>query len=111
MGTSVELNKCNYSELLNALVTKFNIEDIATLEKALGEFGEKAGDQYFILNNEYYEEFNAYYSLGGFIDRYFGVEDSFSVICGLTKEANCNVNEDDVAEILGVELPEREYEE
>ena len=75
-------------------------------EKILISFGEKIDDTYLLLQNEAWEDYNSYYSVAEFIDRYFGIEDSFSVICGSMREATCNVSVSEVEYELKIELPE-----
>jgi hypothetical protein len=111
MGRYVELKKGNYEKIKSELVSRFNIEDIAFLEKVLLAFGEKIDDQYLLLNNEYWEEFNSYYGLSNFIDSYFGIEDSFDVFLEEMTDATANCGVHEVADELGVELPERDEDE
>lgn len=105
MGRAVELKVGNYDTVLNKLVDKFEIEDVEFLEKVLLSFGEKLGDSYVLLHNEYYEEFNSYFNVAEFIDRYYDV-DSFNVFLDNMTEGVSNMNTYDVADNLGVELPE-----
>lgn len=64
MGANINLEKCNYNELLDRLMSERNIQDKDMLEKILLSFGEKSGDTYYILNNEEWEEYNSYYNIG-----------------------------------------------
>lgn len=105
MGRSVELKVGNYDTILNQLVESFKIEDVEFLEKVLLSFGEKLGDSYVLLHNEYYEEFNSYFNVSEFIDRYYNV-DSFRVFLDNMSEGVSNMNAYEVADSLGVELPE-----
>ncbi|MED3832970.1 hypothetical protein [Peribacillus frigoritolerans] len=111
MGTYVELKKGDYETIKSELVKRYSIEDADFLEKILLQFGEKIGDQYVLLNNEYWEDNNSYYGVATFIDRYYGVEDSFDIFLRQMKEANANWNVYEAADELGVELPDEEDEE
>lgn len=104
MGININLEKCNFNELVNNLMTQRNIKDQKMLEKILLAFGEKTGDIYYLLNNEKWEDYNSYYNVATFIDKYFGIEDSFDIICDLTKDAICNQGIYEVAECLGIQL-------
>jgi hypothetical protein len=106
MGIYVDVQKGNYETIKSELNKKFSIEDTDFLEKILLQFGEKIGDQYVLLNNEYWEDNNSYYGVSRFIDRYFGVEDSFDIFLRHMTEVNANWNVYEAAEELGVELPE-----
>lgn len=103
MGTSIDLYKYDYDTLVKTLVAEKGISDVAMLEKILLKFGEKIGTCYILLNNEYYEDYNSFYSCSSLIDNYFKVEDSFDIFLGLRKEVNCNQNTYEVAEELGIE--------
>ena len=57
MSRSVTIEKCNFDKLVNDLMEKYKkINNKKMLCKILLSFGEKIGDQYIILNNEYYIE-------------------------------------------------------
>lgn len=109
MGISVEMNVGNYETIRSALI-EMGVPDEPFLDEILQLFGQKSGDSFSLLNNEYYEEYNSYYGVAEFIDRYYGVEDSFIAFLRNMKEANCNINVYDAAEALGVKLPESEEE-
>lgn|SRR5690606_3743901 len=107
MGISIEVRVGDFNEIKTELISRFKIEDEVFLEKILLQFGEKIGDKYVLLNNEFWDEFNSYYGISTFIDRYYSVEDSFDIFLRM-KEVNANWNVYDAADELGVELPEEE---
>lgn len=110
MGVYVDLYKIKYDELINELMKIEEIDDKDMLEKILLAFGEKIGDYYILLCNEYYEEYNSYYGLTDFIDTYFNLPNDYSkkgshdVILDLNEEINCNQNKYDVVGKLDLEL-------
>jgi len=103
MGVYVDLYKFEYDKLVDELLKYDKIENKEMLERILKGFGEKCGDYYFLLNNEYYDEYNSYYEVANLINEYFGVEDSFNVFLKLGDRANCNKHRYTVAEELGIE--------
>jgi hypothetical protein len=107
MSRSIEMNKGNINEIVEKLMSEHKeIDSKDMLIKILGSFGEIIGDTYIILNNEHWEEYNSYYNVSSFIDMYFGCKDSFDVICYSMKEAVCNMNKHEVADLLGLKFRE-----
>ncbi|MGG3045719.1 hypothetical protein ABEO76_21570 [Bacillus anthracis] len=90
---------------------KYGIEDRDFLEKIITTFGEVVGDTFIILNNEKQEEYNSYYNLSRFLDRYYHIEGSFDVMLELEKEMVTNVSIYEAEENLDVELDDKEEEE
>ncbi|EOO11359.1 hypothetical protein [Bacillus cereus] len=111
MGTYVELHKIPFTKFVNELVEKYRIEDRDFLEKIITTFGEVVGDTFIILNNEKQEEYNSYYNLSRFLDRYYHIEGSFDVMLELEKEMVTNVSIYEAEENLDVELDDEEEEE
>lgn len=105
IGISIELRGCKYQTLREELLKLEGVQDEKMLDDILLSFGHAAGDDYVLLNNEYYEEYNSYYGASIFIDRYYGV-DSFRIFLNVMKEVNCNQSLNEVAESLGVTFPE-----
>jgi len=104
MSRSVTIEKCNFDKLVNDLMEKYKkINNKKMLCKILLSFGEKIGDQYIILNNEYYEECNSYYNVAHLINSYFGCDFSFDVFCNNTNEMICNKSKYEVVINLGIE--------
>ena len=104
MGISIDLYKYDYTTLVADLMSVDGINDQKKLEMILSECGEIIHDTYLILNNEYYEDGNPYYSVAVLIDLAFSVEDSFDVTLKNRKCAKDYVNVDDVAKKLNIEL-------
>ena len=98
MGRYAELNKGSIDNITIKLMDKFpQIKDKDELKGILALFGEISGDNYYIMNNEFYEDYNSYYQVGRFIDAYYNINeetqgDSFDIICWETKEAKCNIS-------------------
>lgn len=88
MGRSVELFRYNYDKLVDCFLEKKEIDNKEILEQILLSFGEKVGDFYILLNNEFYGEYNSYYNLTRLIDNVFNCENSFDII-SYNKEADC----------------------
>lgn len=107
MGTSVELQVGDYVQIREGLIEQ-GVPDDIFIDKILSKFGEAVGDRYFLLNNEFYEDFNSFYGVSDFIDKLYNV-DSFPVFLRQMSEASgCNRNIYDVADELGIELPEED---
>lgn len=110
MGVYIDLYKIKYDEFVNELMKIDEINDKEMLEKILLAFGEKIGDYYILLNNEYYQEYNSYYGLTDFIDSYFNLPDDYNkrdshrVILDLKEEVNCNRNRYEVEDELDVKI-------
>jgi hypothetical protein len=78
MSVNIELYKYNWDRLTLSL-RGLGIEDTELLGKILLEFGERCGNRYYILNNEYYDEYNSYYNVISFIRECFNIEDDHTV--------------------------------
>ncbi|MGG2024165.1 hypothetical protein AB1282_00445 [Gottfriedia sp. S16(2024)] len=110
MGRSVDMNVGDYGKIREELVT-VGVKDEPFLDEILLAFGHKSGSDYFLLNNEYWEDYNSYYNVSTFIDRYYGVKDSFYAFLRNMTEATANMCIYEAAAELGVELPESEDDE
>lgn len=97
MGTNVELMRYNYDKLVKELMKVPGIDNKEILERILLEFGEKINDQYILLNNEFWEDYNCYYNVSIVIDNVFKCKDSFDIFC-------FNKNIDEVEMIGAVEI-------
>ena len=110
MSVDVDLHKVKYAKYLNELMKLEEVNDKETLEKILLKFGEKIGDYYILLNNEYYNDYNSYYNLFSLIDFYFKIDDTYpnksshEVFLNLCEEMVANRNRYDVAYELGIEV-------
>lgn len=109
MGVYVDLYKINFEDYINELMKEPKINDRKMLKKIMLEFGEKIGDQFILLNNEYYEDYNSYYSMFHLIDSYFEIEEyvdieSFDVFLEMREEMVSNMNQYEVAEGLELDI-------
>ena len=57
MSQDIGLYRYNWDRLILDL-RSLGIEDTYKLEKILLAFGEKCGNRYYLLNNEFWEEYN-----------------------------------------------------
>jgi hypothetical protein len=105
MGMSIELKVGDYEDIRNDLIER-GVTDDKFIDKILLQFGFKSQDNYFLLNNEYWHEYNSYYNISEFIDRHYGVSNSFDAFLNNMRDANANWDVYEAANQLGVELPE-----
>ena len=97
MGRNVVLKKAKVNILSESLMNAHKeIDSKDKLVEILSQFGEVDGDNYYILNNEFYEDYNSYYELSAFLDEFYGIVDSFECIMHGTDEAVCNMNCEEV---------------
>lgn len=75
MSISIDLEKVNYSEFVNKLMENSKITDRELLEKIILEFGNKIGDDFVILHNEYYEDGICTWNMFHMIEEVFELED------------------------------------
>ena len=80
MGINIEMHNYSFSRLCDELI-KHGCGDIDIIKDVLLSCGTKIGDRYIILNNEYYEDENCFFTIGGLLDGIFGIEDCFDVFC------------------------------
>ncbi len=115
MGVDIELYKVKYNEYIKELMKKEEVDDQEMLERILLEFGEKIGEYYILLNNEYYEDYNSYYNLFAVIDSYFKIddvspnEDSHEIFLDISEEMVAHKDKYDVAEKLNLEIDDWVY--
>lgn len=74
MSWTIEMEKCNFSELVTNLCEKYKIENKELLEKILLEFGEKIGETYVIMHNEVWEDGICTWNCFQLINRVFGIK-------------------------------------
>jgi hypothetical protein len=72
MSSDVELYKYNWDRLILDL-RGLGTGDRYTLEKILLAFGEKCGNRYYLLNNEFWEEYNSFYAIIEVISDHFHI--------------------------------------
>ena len=82
MGQNIELYKYDWNKLVITLLD-FGVDDQAKLEKILLFCGEKCGNNFYLLNNEAWEDANCFYLSPSIIDQCFDVEDSFDIFLDL----------------------------
>lgn len=78
MSISIEVLKCSFKEFVEKLMTIKEIDDKNLLEFILKQYGWLEGDNYYILNNEFWEEYNSYYHLPHSIKQWFNISDDIS---------------------------------
>lgn len=110
MGRSVDAYIYNANELIAAF-KRDGAHDEAQLREALGKFGTFIGDDYLLVNNEFYDGDNPYYGLSPVlrsIFTYTGSEDGFfdTYLRAPRREAVTCANASDVACEIGIELNE-----
>jgi len=107
MGVSINLKKLNLETLLNSLQESGAPKDKDLLLKILSEFGIVSGDDYIILHNEHYEDYNAYFEVAEFFDRAYGLDCFYECFCKPSERID-GTNAEEVSEKLGIELAEKE---
>jgi hypothetical protein len=113
MGVSIDMHVFKVIDLIADIEKQLDKEKIEIPEDKLGpeellelimpKFGMVIGDKFYILWNEYYEEYNSASEILTFIRRYYQLEDFWS---SSYKFARVNNNADEVADELKIELPE-----
>lgn len=79
MGVSVGLYSYDCKGLVNELKEYTKAQDTKEIEEILLLGGSIVGDRYIILNNEFWDEYNAYFGVSEIIDKKFNVQDSFRI--------------------------------
>ena len=105
MGFIVEVEKCNFNELVTNLCDKYKIKDKELLEKILLEFGELIGDTYVIMHNEYWEDGICTWNCFRLINRVFKIEedkDSYDEFLHLSKTMKGYMEVDEAIDKLGL---------
>lgn len=111
MGCSIDFYKLNYDELIQRLRIRIGNKDLENLEGIVLKFGIKLDNDFYILNNEYCEEYNSYYNLSTFLDRYYDIESSFDDIYLFTEDVEyISTSLEEAEEELGIKLPEEKDE-
>ena len=108
MGVSIDMVKLPYKELKGKLIEKCKVTDVEELDKILNTFGAISGEDYFLLHNEYYEEYDSYFELPKFLDAFYKVTDSFDIILNLNSREDFNVSATEVADEWGFDYEEDE---
>jgi D-hexose-6-phosphate mutarotase len=108
IGISIELKIGEYEKIKNDLIKLTKTEDSAFLENILLKFGKKIDDRYLLLHNESSEEYNSYYNISKFIDRYYNVENSHNVLFEHLETLEMNHSIEDAEETLFFEFSEED---
>lgn len=111
MGRSVDIRKINYQEYHDALSKNKTKESDISIEQILLFFGEKIGDQYILLCNEFWEESNSYYSLFSVLEKVLGIEKAHKIFLHSSTEVTANMGTSDFEEKFNIELPDEDEEE
>jgi hypothetical protein len=107
MGISIDLHIYDYARLMDALEEK-GATDRDLAARILARCGHHLGEHYVLLNNEY-GEFSPYYKVARLFDAAFKGTDFFDVFLNLTRRNGISwVDDEDVAEALGIELGDEE---
>ena len=80
MGRSINLYSYNYEQLTNELLKVCETNNTELVEKILLACGNKIGDRYILLNQEFWEEFNSYYTVASIFSEVFGIDDVFGKV-------------------------------
>lgn len=78
MGICIDLNIYKAESLIQRF-KDIGVEDEERIRAILSDCGRFVGDEYIILNNEYYDEYNPYYSVIDILDTAFGIESQTQV--------------------------------
>jgi len=118
MGRSIDLYSYDYEKLLNKTLEVCKTEEKELVEKILLSCGNKIGDRYVILNQEFWEDCNCYYNVARALERIFKIDDVFGeVFCTYTAIETDKHELIDAIEInqiedkLGIEIPDYDDEE
>lgn len=77
MSSDIELYKYNWDRLILD-IRELGITDTAVVEKILLAFGERCGNRYYLMDNEYYDEYNSFSNLIYFLEKYFKLDTEVS---------------------------------
>jgi hypothetical protein len=96
---------------MKELLAGYGVPDTSLLDKALPKFGEVENDTMLLMNVEYWDEYNSYFELMRFIEGIYGIKTGYEVVSGAElRKVTHGANADEVAEELGVELPDEDEE-
>lgn len=112
MGVSIDAGVYSFSSVVrmikNVVPQAVDVEEM--LEAIVPQFGAfVSGDNFILVNNEYYKDYNPHHNFFEFINRYYGIEEDDEIYLydfSITGGAGA----DDVAYDLGVELQDLQYE-
>lgn len=107
MSVCVDLNRYDYEKTKRALLEKTKEKDETMIDKILQEFGTKIDNDYIILNNEFWEDYNCFYNVMEFIERYYGFEDGDVYECfirSIKEEMTDYKDIEQACENLGIDI-------
>ena len=82
-GKRMSMSVCLYSykadELECAIAEYYQTKDIEKIDDILSAAGSFIGDRYLLLQNDFWEEYNAYFNLPSALDSAFGSEERHDV--------------------------------
>lgn len=113
MGSDVELHKYDWYELLTSL-GNIGITNTPLLERVLLAFGDRCYDCYYLLNNEFWDEYNSYHEIASLIDNLFDIDEnssSFDVFLEIGERLEMCKSRYDVADELELEINWKDDEE
>lgn len=117
MGRSIDLYSYDYEKITNKVLEVCKTEDKELVEKILLSCGNKIGDRYIILNQEFWEDCSCYYNVARTLERIFKVDDVFGKVFCTFKDDETDRQEliqamemYQIEEVIGIEIPEYEDE-
>lgn len=112
MGISIDAHVYDIDTLIESIIaarsgdeSSYQLGIVELLAKIMPEFGRVFGNEFVVIWNEYYAEYNPAIEFLQFIERYYGIEDFFPGDYDTITGGACA---DDVAEAVGIELPLKE---
>lgn len=116
MGMSIDLHSYDAEKLIGSIANYFGTSDVEKIREIMACCGEFISDRYLLLNNELWEDYNAYYQISEVLESAFGSEEKQDVfskcICyskGSDHKEICVGKEiDEIYESLGI--VRKEYE-
>lgn len=88
MGRSIDLYSYDYQKIVSKTLKVCKTNNKELVEKVLLICGNKIGDRYIILNQEFWEDNSCYYNVSTALERIFKVDNVFG-------EVFCSFNDDE----------------
>ena len=113
MGINIDLHVFDYEAFMDRL-SEVGASDRGRINAILDECGHRLADKYVLLNDEYHEDSNPYYTLFSLLDAAFGLDDLRKNSHGAAMDTPgwnkgiSGIDRDDVAARLGITLPDDE---
>lgn len=108
MGVSIDLNVYSKQKLMDKLEEWADISyhsEVIKLNAILDSCGITLGDNYLIMDNEYFDDYNPLYCLFELLESAFGKTASYDCFDVSMRGIN-TVDKEEIAEELGFELKE-----